>query len=74
MPRLIRPENVIYFFYPLVPEGTLIGGTHPRAILKYALPKVREACEGAEKRNGGKLKCHFIDTIPLFTGVIGYVT
>lgn len=61
-------KDVIYFFYPEVPEGTLIGGAHPRAILNYALPLVRETCTGAEARTNGKLKCHFIDTIPLFRG------
>lgn len=61
-------KDVIYFFYPEVPEGTLIGGLHPRAMLAYALPMVRETCESAEQRTGGRLKCHFIDTIPLFRG------
>ncbi len=61
-------KDVIYFFYPEVPEGTLIGGAHPRTILNYALPLVRETCEGAEARTSGKMKCHFIDTIPIFRG------
>lgn len=60
--------DVIYFFYPEVPQPTLIGGWFPRSMLTYALPRVREACESAEVRTEGKLKCHFIDTIPIFRG------
>jgi hypothetical protein len=61
-------EDVVYFFYPHVPEGTLIGGLHPNAILDYALPKVKAACDGAEARTGGALRCHFIDLVPVFDG------
>jgi len=59
-------KDVVYFFYPHVPEGTLIGGAHPNAILDYALPQVRATCDGARARTGGKLTCHFLDLIPVF--------
>lgn len=58
--------DVLFFFYPHVPEGTLIGGLHPNAILDYALPKVKAACDGAEAASG--LRCHFVDLIPVFDG------
>jgi hypothetical protein len=59
-------KDVVYFFYPHVPDGTLIGGAHPNAILDYALPLVRATCDGARARTGGKLTCHFLDLIPVF--------
>lgn len=61
-------RDVVYFFYPHVPEGTLIGGTHPNQILDYALPKVQQLCEDSEMKTNGKLRCHFVNTIPLFEG------
>lgn len=61
-------KDVIYFFYPHVPEGTIIGGAKPNAILDYAYPLVRGVCDGAEARTAGKLRCHFVDTIPIFEG------
>jgi hypothetical protein len=61
-------KDVIYFYYPRVPEGTLIGGAHPNAILEYALPMARDFCETTLARSHGKLNCHFIDMIPVFDG------
>jgi hypothetical protein len=61
-------KDVVYFFYPHVPEGTLIGGAHPNAILDYALPMVKATCDGARARTGGRLTCHFLDLIPVFDG------
>src|SRR5262249_5096665 len=40
-------KDVVYFFYPHVPEGTLLGGLHPNAMLDYALPKVHALCDQA---------------------------
>jgi len=60
--------DVIYFFYPHVPEGTAVGGLHPNAILDYALPRVKAACDSAESVSGGRLRCHFLDLIPVFNG------
>jgi hypothetical protein len=59
-------KDVIYFYYPHVPEGTLVGGAHPNAILDYALPLVRATCDGARVRTGGRMNCHFLDLIPVF--------
>jgi len=59
-------RDVVYFFYPHVPNGTLIGGANPNAILDYAMPKVKALCDGAAARTGGKLRCHFVDLIPVF--------
>jgi hypothetical protein len=56
-------EDVVYFFYPHVPEGTLLGGLHPNAILDYALPKVKALCEQAYSLTSGQLTCHFVDMI-----------
>ncbi|MET0593286.1 MAG: SGNH/GDSL hydrolase family protein [Polyangiaceae bacterium] len=61
-------KDVVYFFYPHVPEGTIVGGAHPNAILDYALPRVKETCDGANTRTGGRLTCHFVDMIPVFDG------
>ena len=61
-------KDVIYFFYPHVPEGTLIGGAHPNAMLDYALPKVKAFCDGAAAETQGKGYCWFVDTVPLFEG------
>ena len=58
-------RDVTYFFYPHVPEGTVIGGAHPNAILDYALPNVKAICDGAYEASQGKLTCHFVDTIPV---------
>lgn len=35
-------KHAIYFFYPRVPEGTLVGGAHPNAIAVWGVMK--EAC------------------------------
>jgi hypothetical protein len=64
-------KDVVYFFYPHVPEPTTIGGQHPNAILDYALPKAKAMCDGAEAMTGGKLRCHFIDLVPVFAGKTG---
>jgi hypothetical protein len=59
-------RDVVYFFYPYVPEGRAIGGPHPNEILDYSLPMVRDFCNGSEARTNGKLRCHFLDMVPLF--------
>lgn len=61
-------RDVVYFFYPEIPEGRLIGGPHPLEILRYALPMVKDFCDGVEGRTKGKTRCHFIDMIPVFKG------
>lgn len=59
-------RDVVYFFYPHVPNGTLIGGTNPNNILDFALPKVKALCDSAASKTGGRLRCHFVDMIPVF--------
>jgi hypothetical protein len=61
-------KDVVYFFYPHVPDGTIVGGAKPNAILDYALPLVKATCDGASARTGGRLTCHFLDLIPVFDG------
>jgi hypothetical protein len=61
-------RDVIYFFYPHVPANTILTGDNPDEILDYALPMVKSFCDGAEQRTGGKLRCTFIDLVPLFEG------
>ena len=61
-------QHVVYFFYPNVPEGTIVGGTHPNAILEYAAPKVQEFCDSTFERTGGKATCYFVDLRPVFKG------
>ena len=60
--------NLVLYFYPQVPKGTLIGGSNPNAILDYALPMAKALCDGTEPMTGGKLRCHFIDLVPVFAG------
>lgn len=66
-----RILDIIYFFYPHVPEGTLVGGLAPNAILDYALPKAKAACDNAYQETGGKLRCHFVDLIPVLDDANG---
>ncbi len=61
-------SDVVYLFYPHVPDGTALGGDHPNAMLDYALPMTKASCDGAEQKSGGKLRCHFLDLIPIFDG------
>jgi hypothetical protein len=61
-------RDVVYFFYPHIPEGRLIGGPKPNEILDYALPLVEKFCNGALERTKGKLRCTFINMIPTFEG------
>jgi hypothetical protein len=60
-------RDVIYLFYPHIPGGGF-GGENPNVLLDYSLPMARELCETAEDRTGGKLRCHFIDLVPIFEG------
>jgi hypothetical protein len=60
--------DVLYFFYPHVPDGTALGGTSPNVTLDYALPMIKEQCASTEQRTMGKLRCHFVDMIPVFNG------
>ncbi|MEY4581885.1 MAG: hypothetical protein RL701_6588 [Pseudomonadota bacterium] len=65
-------SDVVYFYYPHVPKGTLIGGTDPNGILDYALPMIKDICAGVAKRTQDKLHCHFVDMVPVFEGHIDY--
>jgi hypothetical protein len=65
--RMARAEvkDVVYFFYPHVPEMTITGGATPNEIGDYARPKYKDACEGTNARTNGKLDCYFLDLIPV---------
>ena len=60
--------DVVLYFYPHVPKNTLIGGSNPNAILDYANPMAKAWCDGTEAKTGGKLRCHFVDLVPIFEG------
>ncbi|HKP61788.1 MAG TPA: SGNH/GDSL hydrolase family protein, partial [Polyangiales bacterium] len=60
-------RDVIYLFYPHIPGGGF-GGMNPNYLLDYSLPMARKLCEDAEQRTEGKLRCHFIDLVPIFEG------
>jgi hypothetical protein len=64
--------DIVYFYYPHVPLNTILGGPNPIEILDYALPMARAQCEGTFERSGGKMRCHFVDMIPVFEGKTGY--
>ena len=61
-------KDLVLFFYPQVPKNTLIGGSNPNAMLEYALPMAKALCDGTLAATGGKLKCHFLDLVPVFKG------
>jgi hypothetical protein len=61
-------RDVVFFFYPIVPNGTVLGGRYPNAISAWARPQVREQCDGTYQRTGGRLRCHFVDMVPVFEG------
>lgn len=67
-----QTTHVVYFFYPNVPEGTVVGGTHPNAILEYSAPMVKDFCDSTEDRSGGTVVCHFVDLRPVFAGHTEY--
>ena len=60
-------RDVVYLFYPHIPGGGF-GGMNPNAILDYSLPMARDLCTGAATRTEGKLRCHFLDLVPVFDG------
>jgi hypothetical protein len=61
-------HDVIYFFYPHVPQPTALGGSNPNAMLDYALPKVKEFCAGVAAKTQNKGFCHMVDLVPVFDG------
>jgi hypothetical protein len=61
-------RDIVYFFYPHVPNGTILGGTNPNAILDYSLPRAKAACDDAWETSNHKARCHFVDMIPVFEG------
>jgi hypothetical protein len=60
-------KDVIYIFYPHIPGGGF-GGMNPNAILDYSLPMARDLCAQAQSNTSGKLRCHFVDLQPVFSG------
>lgn len=58
-------KDIVYFFYPHVPEGTVAGGAYPNEISDYNRPKYKALCDGANVQTGGKLNCYFLDLIPV---------
>lgn len=61
-------RDVVYYFYPHVPQNTALGGPNPNYILDYSLPLVRDFCESREDVSGGKIRCTFVDMVPVFDG------
>ena len=61
-------KDVIYFFYPNIPENTSLGGTHPNVLLDWAYPQVKQLCDDAPMNTNGQVRCHFVDTRPIFKG------
>src|SRR5262249_2623628 len=61
-------RDVIYFFYPHIPGGGLISGPNPNPILDYALPRAKEVCDSSLERTDGRMKCHFVNMVPVFEG------
>jgi hypothetical protein len=64
----IGVRDIVYFYYPDVPTGTIIGGSNPNEVARYAQPKWQGSCDDAEKRTNGKMRCHFVDMVPVFAG------
>jgi hypothetical protein len=61
-------RDVVYFFYPHVPANTILSDDSPNEILDYALPMAKALCEGTEQQTGGKMRCTFVDMVPVFAG------
>jgi hypothetical protein len=66
-------KDVMFFFYPHVPLGTLVGGVDPNGMLDYAIPRIKAACDGAYQLSlqldpTKTIRCHFIDMVPVFAG------
>jgi hypothetical protein len=61
-------KDIVFFFYPHIPGGGLIGGANPNASLDYALPMAKENCDGVEEATGGMTRCHFLNLVPVFEG------
>jgi hypothetical protein len=60
--------DIIYFFYPHLPEGGVLSGPAVNTTTDYAYPLVQDGCESFEA-----LRCHFIDTRPAFEGHADYI-
>jgi hypothetical protein len=60
-------RDVIYFFYPHIPAKN--GGY--KEILDYAEPLAKAACDGAEAKTNGKMRCHFVDLVKPFASAFG---
>lgn len=67
-------RDVVFFFYPTVPNGTVLGGSNPNAIAAWARPQVKAGCDEAYERTGRRLRCHFVDLVPVFQGHPEYFT
>ena len=61
-------RDIIFFFYPVVPNNTVLGGANPNAIATWARPKVKAGCDAAYDNTGQRLRCHFVDLVPVFQG------
>lgn len=61
-------RDVIYFFYPHVPANTILSDDNPNEILDYALPMAKAVCDGTEQQTGGRMRCTFVDLVPVFAG------
>lgn len=67
-------RDLIFFFYPTVPNNTVLGGANPNAIAAWARPKVKAGCDAAYDNTGQRLRCHFVDMVPVFQGHPEYFT
>ena len=67
-------KDVVFFFYPIVPNNTFLGGRNPNAIATWALPQVKAGCDATYERTGGRLRCHFVDMVPVFQDHPDYFT
>jgi hypothetical protein len=61
-------KDVVYFYYPRVPSNTVLGGADPNALLEYSKPMAKDFCDNVASTTGGKLRCHFLDLVPVFDG------
>ncbi|HMJ16712.1 MAG TPA: SGNH/GDSL hydrolase family protein [Polyangiaceae bacterium] len=64
--KQVGVKDMVYFFYPDVPTGTLIGGASPNEINTYGLNKAKALCDSAYAIL--QVRCHFVDMRPTFQG------
>lgn len=60
-------KDVVLLGYPHIPSGGL-AGMNPDPLYRYLATMMKPLCDDTEKNTGGKLRCHYLDLVPIFDG------